>query len=77
MSDARAMLMKLLVHYSGMTQRAVSHRPGLTDGSGVSRSIAERNHVVAQDKRLARPQRGYTIIAWGKALAISVSSLRD
>jgi hypothetical protein len=53
-SDARAMLMKLLVQYSGLTQRAVSHRLGLTDGSGVSRSIAAFNHALAQDSRLQR-----------------------
>ncbi len=53
-SDARAMLMKLLVQYSGLTQRAVSHRLGLTDGSGVSRSIAAFNHALAQNSRLQR-----------------------
>jgi putative transposase len=53
-SDARAMLMKLLVQYSGMTQRAVSRRLGLTDGSGVSRAIAEFNQAMARDDRLKR-----------------------
>ena len=53
-SDARAMLMKLLVQYSGLTQRAVSRRLGLTDGSGVSRSIAAFNGALAQNKRLQR-----------------------
>ena len=53
-SDVRAMLMKLLVQYSGMTQRAVSHRLGLTDGSGVSRAIAELNGAMAHDRRLDR-----------------------
>ncbi len=53
-SDARAVLMKLLVQYSGLTQRAVSHRLGLTDGSGVSRAIAAFNAALPQSKRLQR-----------------------
>jgi len=53
-SDARAMLMKLLVQYSGLTQRAVSRRLGLSDGSGVSRSIAAFNGALAQNKQLQR-----------------------
>ena len=51
-SDARSILMKLLVEYTGMTQRAVATRQGLTDGSGVSRAIARLNRKLAQDKRL-------------------------
>ena len=39
---------------SGMTQRAVSRRLGLTDGSGVSRAIAEFNQAMARDGRLKR-----------------------
>jgi putative transposase len=53
-SDARAILMKLLIEYSGMTQRAVAHHLGLTDGSGVSRVIAQLNRDLARNKRLAR-----------------------
>jgi hypothetical protein len=53
-SDARAMLMRLLVQYSGLTQRAVSHRLGLTDGSAVSRSIAAFNRTLARNSRLQR-----------------------
>lgn len=51
-SDARAMLMKLLVEYAGMTQRAVADRLGLTDGSGVSRAIAAINRDLARSKQL-------------------------
>lgn len=53
-SDARAMLMKLLVEHAGMTQRAVACRLGLTDGSGVSRAIAQLNGALVQSKRLRR-----------------------
>lgn len=53
-SEARAILMKLLVEYSGMTQRAVAHHLGLTDGSGVSRAIAQLNHDLPLNKRLDR-----------------------
>ena len=53
-SAARAMLMKLLVQYGGMTQRAVSQHLGLTDGSGVSRSITEFGDRLTQDPRLQR-----------------------
>jgi putative transposase len=53
-SDARAILMKLLIEYSGMTQRAVAHHLGLKDGSGVSRVIAQLNRDLARNKRLAR-----------------------
>jgi len=37
-----------------MNQRAVAHHLGLTDGSGVSRAVAEFNKNLAQDKRLQR-----------------------
>ena len=53
-SDARTMLMKLLVQYSGMTQREVAHRLGLIDGSGVSRAIAELSRDLPQDRKLER-----------------------
>ncbi len=53
-SDARAILMKLLIEYSGMTQRAVAHHLGLTDGSGVSRVIAQLNRDLARNRHLAR-----------------------
>jgi chromosomal replication initiation ATPase DnaA len=53
-SDARAILMKLLIEYAGMTQRAVARHLGLTDGSGVSRSIAQLNRDLARSNRLKR-----------------------
>jgi len=53
-SDARAMLMKLLVQYSGMTQREVAHRLGLTDGSGVSRAIAEFSRDLSRNRKVQR-----------------------
>ena len=53
-SDARSMLMKLLVVYAGMTQRAVATRLGLTDGSGVSRAIAQLNSNLVRNKPLRR-----------------------
>lgn len=53
-SDARAMLMKLLVQYSGLTQREVAQRLGLIDGSGVSRAIAELSRDLLRDEKLQR-----------------------
>ena len=53
-SDARSMLMKLLVHCSGMTQREVAQRLGLIDGSGVSRAIAELSRNLLRDRKLDR-----------------------
>ena len=53
-SNTRAMLMKLLIEYSGMTQRAVAGRLGLTDGSSVSRALVEFNRNLPGDRRLQR-----------------------
>lgn len=53
-SDARSMLMKLLVHCSGMTQREVAQRLGLLDGSGVSRAIAALSRDLLRNRKLDR-----------------------
>ncbi|MFO7870349.1 MAG: transposase [Kiritimatiellia bacterium] len=56
-SNARAMLMKLLIEYSGLNQRAVAGRLGLADGSGVSRSIADLNSELTNSRRLQKVYR--------------------